>query len=561
MTAHLIVESGPAAGTKRDLTKQETLIGRHPECDLVVDDGNVSRFHAKIIAEGDGHVVVDLKSRNGTFLNGEPIGAPLYPDPKPHVLHDGDEIRLGGTALRYFRKKQAPFMASSEEGSTGSSFAFADDATGSTILSKLDLLTASGTSLAATAEAKLAALLEINRALANALSLETVLPKVLESLFRIFVQADRGFIVLLGPQGELIPRWMHTRRPKDTQSAKISRTIVREVLRTKEAILSADAASDDRFDMSQSLADFRIRSLMCAPLLNAEGEPLGVLQIDTLDQRKRFEPDDLEILAAVAAQAGIAIANAQYHEQLVRQRTLERDLQLANDVQRSFLPATPPAIPGYSFYNYYQAANQVGGDYFDYIPLSGNRLAIAVADVVGHGVAAALMMAKLSAETRYCLAAHSTLADAIAELNRRFYRPSPDRFITMVVGVLDPQRHQLTLVNAGHMAPLLRLPDGKVIDAGEEAASVPLGIIDDLTFEAAELEFPSQSCAVFYTDGISEAMNAEDECFGIDRIRQILQSSSGNAATLGEKIIQAVRQFVGNVPQGDDQCIVCVGRQ
>lgn len=556
---YVLIETGPKAGAKNELRKPEILIGRHPDCDIVIEDSNVSRFHAKIIAESDGHVVLDLKSRNGTFLNGKPIGAPAFAEPQPHVLHDGDEIRVCGVSLRYVRQQEAPFKVQ-EDSSTHSSFQLADDAGGSTILTKLDVSAASYVQLGATSEAKLAALLEINRALAKALSLETVLPKVLESLFRIFVQADRGFIVLVGPQGELIPRWMHTRKARTAESARISRTIVHEVLRTGEAILSADAASDERFEMSQSLADFRIRSLMCAPLLGPDGEPLGVLQIDTLDQRKRFEHDDLEILAAVAAQAGIAVANAQLYEQSLRQKALERDLQLANEVQRSFLPTQPPQVPGYTFFNYYQAANQVGGDYFDYIPLSGGRLAIVVADVVGHGVAAALLMAKLSAETRYCLATEPDLAKAITQLNKLFYRPTPDRFITMVIGVLDPAAHRVVLVNAGHMAPLWRRRDGQVIDAAEEIASVPLGIMDDVPYQEASLELASGESLTFYTDGINEAMNMQDECFGIPRMREIV-GQSGSVTDLGTAVISQVRQFMGNTPQGDDMCLVCVGRQ
>ena len=556
---YVLIETGPKAGAKNELRKPEILIGRHPDCDIVIEDSNVSRFHAKIIAESDGHVVLDLKSRNGTFLNGKPIGAPAFAEPQPHVLHDGDEIRVCGVSLRYVRQQEAPFKVQ-EDSSTHSSFQLADDAGGSTILTKLDVSAASYVQLGATSEAKLAALLEINRALAKALSLETVLPKVLESLFRIFVQADRGFIVLVGPQGELIPRWMHTRKARTAESARISRTIVHEVLRTGEAILSADAASDERFEMSQSLADFRIRSLMCAPLLGPDGEPLGVLQIDTLDQRKRFEHDDLEILAAVAAKAGIAVANAQLYEQSLRQKALERDLQLANEVQRSFLPTQPPQVPGYTFFNYYQAANQVGGDYFDYIPLSGGRLAIVVADVVGHGVAAALLMAKLSAETRYCLATEPDLAKAITQLNKLFYRPTPDRFITMVIGVLDPAAHRVVLVNAGHMAPLWRRRDGQVIDAAEEIASVPLGIMDDVPYQEASLELASGESLTFYTDGINEAMNMQDECFGIPRMREIV-GQSGSVTDLGTAVISQVRQFMGNTPQGDDMCLVCVGRQ
>ena len=199
----------------------------------------------------------------------------------------------------------------------------ADDETdqpSSTIMSKLDVSSSSrgGVHVAASAEVKLAALIEITQSLGRVLALDEVLPQVLKSLFKIFVQADRGFIVMETPDGKLIPRWVRLRREDANDTLRISRTIIRHVMESKEAILSADAASDERFEMSQSIADFRIRSMMCAPLLDSEGKAFGALQIDTLDQRQRFTKEDLELLVSTASQAAIAIQNAQLHEQALR---------------------------------------------------------------------------------------------------------------------------------------------------------------------------------------------------------------------------------------------------
>ncbi len=246
-------------------------------------------------------------------------------------------------------------------------------------------------------------MIDIMQALGKAVSLDNVLPKVLDSLFRIFIQADRGFIILRDGQGNLQPKWIKTRRADQEEMVRLSKTILKTVMEKKEAIISLDAGSDERFQMSQSLADFRIRSMIIAPLLNNDGEALGAIQIDTIQHKGRFEPKDLEVLIAVANQAGIAIENAQLHEQMLAQRLVEQDLELASQVQKAFLPSKTPSLDKYSFYQYYNPANQIGGDYFDYIPLEYDRLAIVVADVVGHGVAAAMFMAKLSAETRYAL--------------------------------------------------------------------------------------------------------------------------------------------------------------
>ena len=125
---------------------------------------------------------------------------------------------------------------------------------------------------------------------------------MLDSLFRIFVQADRGFIGLIDERGTLVPRWTKLRREDRDETIRVSRTIARQVMETKEAILSADAANDVRFEMSQSIADFRIRSVMCAPLLDRDRQGIGVLQLDTLDQRHRFQDEDLEL----AGQHGVA---------------------------------------------------------------------------------------------------------------------------------------------------------------------------------------------------------------------------------------------------------------
>jgi serine phosphatase RsbU (regulator of sigma subunit) len=499
------------------------------------------------------YVVEDLKSRNGTFLNDKPVQG-------KQPLHSGDHIRVCDIGFLYYGD-DADQVETLDSTGTQSSFAIMDDnGSGSTIMSKLDVSSRGGLQVTASPEAKLAALLEINSGLASALKLDDVLPNVLDCLFRIFVQADRGFIVLKGPNGQLIPRWMKTRREGQAETIRISRTIVHEVMRAKEAILSADAASDNRFEMSQSIADFRIRSMMCAPLLNSEGEPLGVIQIDTVDQRKRFETEDLEILVAVAAQAGIAINNAELHEKALGQRAVERDLELAHEVQHGFLPTHPPNLPGYAFFDYYQPANQVGGDYYDYITLRDGRVAVVIADVVGHGIAAALLMAKLSAETRYCLASQPDAASALTELNRRFCGPRTDRFITIVMAIIDPMQHTVTIVNGGHMPPIWCRANNDLLDVGDEIANMPIGIMDDVIYEQEVIRLELGETLTLFTDGVNESMNVDDAFYGIERIREVITKHCGDVAASGKELVEDVRRHIGTASQYDDMCLVCFGR-
>ncbi len=188
-----------------------------------------------------------------------------------------------------------------------------------------------------------------------------------------------------------------------------------------------------------------------------------MIQLDALDQRNRFRQDDLDMLVSVACQAAFAVENAQLHEAAMRDQAMKRELAVAHEVQRGFLPSAAPRIPEYDFFEFYEPASQLGGDYYDYVELPGGRLAVVVADVSGKGISASLLMAKLSAETRYCLASEPEPAQAIGRLNRVFCDSVwDDRFVTMVLAVLDPRRHEVTIVNAGHLPPLWRYgPNGR----------------------------------------------------------------------------------------------------
>lgn len=575
--AFLRVTDGPDAGRKYQLQLGVNVMGRHPDCELVLDVDAVSRQHAQIIVSETKFQLEDLNSRNHTFLN----GVDIFGRGQQLVAH-GDVVRICDVTFALHETETSAFkppskfpatdplsVGSSEESfpseeSHPSAILVDDDAmdsVSSTIMSSVEVSTKSGQiQFAASPEAKLVALLEITNSLGKVLALDNVLPTVLDSLFKIFVQADRGFIGLKNSTGVLVPRWSKARRADTEDAIRVSRTIVNQVMESREAILSADAATDQRFEMSQSIAEFRIRSMMCAPLLDAEGNSLGVLQLDTLDQHKRFQQDDLDVLASVASQAGMAIDSAQMHERALNQQALERDLQLAHDVQKGFLPSTSPELMGYEFYDYYQPASHVGGDYYDYVPLKDGRVAVIVADVVGHGVAAALMMAKLSAEAMYCLASHDSVAQAVCTLNDRLSSLPVDRFVTLIMAVINPVTHDITIVNAGHMAPVLRSVDGRVVEPGLEESGLPLGIMEGVEYQQTVISLQAGEALTMYTDGLNEAMNSSNECYGIERMREHIANGNGSPLMTGNTIVQDVQSFVGAKPQDDDMCLVSLRR-
>ena len=558
---YLTANNGPHAGARYELRGDHNVMGRHPDCQIHIDVGAVSRNHAQVVREDGNYYLEDLGSRNGTFLNDE-----SHKIEGRRLLKPGDQVRVCEVSFTFHTDQASPTALTQgmvDGAGLGTQLIDDEGQPTSTIMSKLDVSSSSrgGMHVSASPEVKLAALIEITQNLGRALALDDVLPQLLKSLFKIFVQADRGFIVLQGPDGKLIPRWVRLRREDANDSLRISRTIIHHVIESKQAVLSADAASDERFEMSQSIADFRIRSMICAPLLDNEGNAMGVLQIDTIDQRKKFQTEDLELLVSTAAQASIAIQNAQLYESALKQREVDRDMKLANDVQRGFLPERKPDLPGYEFFDYYQPADQIGGDYYDYIPLPDGRLAVIVADVVGHGVAAALLMAKLSAEARFSLYSESKPAAAVTRLNERLSQLNVQRFVTFVAVVLDPKRHKATIVNAGHMAPLHRRKSGKIDEPGEDITGLPLGITDAVSYEQVEVSLEPGESMTLYTDGINEAIDGKGAFYTIERMRKHVLEARGGPTAIGEAIVEDVRRFLGRAPQLDDMCLVCFGRK
>lgn len=560
--AYLTAINGSAFGRRYELDRPRMVMGRHPDCEITLDSGSVSRQHACVNSQGKDFLLEDLKSRNGTFLNGRLITDPTR-------LNDGDLIRICDLEFSFHAEEEDDSALAESGLVTGGSSTFGimmvDDTEGQSgsraVTGKVDIRgTGSGSQLTTSSELRLQALIEITQNLARAVSLEEVLPKVLDTLFKIFVQADRAFIVLKGNNGELVPRWVKTRQQDQQEAFRISRTVMKEVMESKQAIMSLDASSDERFEMANSVSDFRIRSMVVAPLLDSEGEPIGAIQMDTLNAKRRFDSPDLEILASIASQAGVAIENAQLHDKLVAQKLVEQDLELARSVQRAFLPSTSPDIKGYIFHDFYQPAQQIGGDYFDYIPLPDGRLAVIVADVVGHGVAAAMLMAKLSTETRFSLASQPDGAKAISLLNSVVSKLGVDKFITFLCLILDSNSNKIEIINAGHMAPLWKTTNKSILEPGDEQAGVPIGIIEDFEYEMSHIEIQPGEQLLLYTDGINEAPNAEGNMFGISRIQDLMLSATSDVKQIGDQVVQDLKKFIHGTEQADDMCLVVIGR-
>jgi serine phosphatase RsbU (regulator of sigma subunit)/pSer/pThr/pTyr-binding forkhead associated (FHA) protein len=565
------------------LSGERTILGRHPNCHVVFDNAAISRHHAQVLEGHGSYYVEDLRSRNGTYLNGKLLDA-------REQLSEGDQIRMSEVVLTFHQSAGTGSIDTSYDlkepstekdptpvahGGVGATAVvdqvdedsrifvlpdrFEEPPFNPAMVEELDSRRSEDSRTDVKPETKLKAMLDIARALGGELRVDKVLPTVLEKLFGSFPQAEQGFILLKDEESGKL-RVMATRSRTATSGGDavvVSMTIVKAAMESGKALLSANVLDDSRFKKSTSLSRMRIRSMMCVPLLDHDGASIGVIQMVTRASGSEFTKEDLDLLDAVAAQAALAIESANMHESVVAQRDMERDLDFATQVQLGFLPKSKPKTASYQFADYYEAALRVGGDYFDYIVLPDGRIAVAVGDVAGKGVPAALLMARLYSSTRFQLFTAKTLETAITGLNEEIASSGlGHRFITFVIIVLDPVRHELCIVNAGHPAPLLRTADGLVEALAKDSSSLPLGIVPDQVYTAVTVPMPPGATVLAFTDGVTEAMSEDREIYGRARLHQFLAAANGPIDDVVNRLVQDVEAFSGDSPIRDDTCIV-----
>jgi sigma-B regulation protein RsbU (phosphoserine phosphatase) len=544
--AALQILKGPNEGNILSLDGDKFIMGRNPDCGIVIPVTSVSREHAQILRISGKYFIEDKQSRNGTFVNNQAINSRT-------ALKNNDRIRICDFIACFL--DQAPSADADDDSDDGPS----------TVEATLNHT--SGMLLETQPAEKLRHLIEITNNLSRTLELTALLPKIADSLFSLFRQADRCFLIVASEGEKLQPRLVKTRRASDESNARFSKSIVRKALETAQAFLSDDASRDDRIQLSQSVVDFRIRSVMCAPLCRADGKAFAVIQLDTQDRAKKFSQDDLKLLCSVANQAAISLENARMLDETVQQEKVKRDLELAKKVQKSFLPPREPKLAGYEFFGFSEPAKEVGGDYYGFIPLQDGKLVVAVGDVAGKGVPASLIMAKLSSDIRFSMLSEADPAKAVAKLNDLLYEftSSLDRFVTLIAVVIDPVMHIATMVSGGHPPPKLYRPaTGEVMDStsSKDFGGPPLGMIEGLPFVAAQVALQPGDCLVLHTDGVDESMNLKGEEFKHTGAERAIKSAGkGGAKEIGDKLVTAVKQHATGREAHDDLTVVVVGRK
>jgi phosphoserine phosphatase RsbU/P len=569
MPSLIILKSGESS--THDLTVDETTLGRHPECTIQIDSNMVSRKHARVLRQDGKFVIEDLGSGNGTTVNGQRITAPT-------PLNHDDRIKLGPILVRYIDQAAAaarpaapaPTAGTPTAGATTSAESGA--AGGATVNFDIsmagdeeDSATITGSvssggrfgALDVQPEAKLKGVLEISKTLAGTVDLN------LDTLFSIFPGADRGCILLkdAAAGGQMVPRAIKHRRPGEDESVKLSRTIVNKVLEEKTGVLSADAATDSRFKASESISNFTIRSMMCVPLLGLDGDPLGIINIDTQNPVKQFQNDDLDLLLAVAGQAALSYENARLITSYLEKQKQDNEMKIAANVQRALLPEQLPQAEGYDFFASYESAQAVGGDYYDCLLLPDNKVCLAFGDVAGKGVPASLVMSRLSSVVQNTMEFVQEAGEAVERINKHMCANAVEgRFVTFTLTIIDLKTHEMSMVIAGHMSPMIRKADRTIEELPDEVIGLPIGVVDGVSFEVTKRTLQPGEMVVIYTDGVSEAMNHNSDLYGLERLREMITKGSAKAADLGKEILADVKRHADGRYQNDDITLMAFGR-
>ena len=330
------------------------------------------------------------------------------------------------------------------------------------------------------------------------------------------------------------------------------------VVEHAEPLVVERVDEDPRFykDISKS-TDFQTRSLVCVPLKNSQGHIIGALQAINRRDGKNFTPQDLPLFSVLGDQAAIALERARLQQESLEKKLLEKELELACQIQKGFWPKELPDYQGIDLAAMSLPATHVGGDYYDFIPLQGSQCALVVGDVSGKGPPAALLMATLRAMLRAQIENQHSVEDTISLVNNALVKDSPlEKFVTLFFGVLDAAALTFTYVNAGHNPPLLYdLGNGEIKEL--TSGGPIIGFRENLPFVAACEPLHPGHVLVMFSDGVTEAHNSSDELFGDDRLHELIrQHASKDAQELMGHIYGSVTEYAGAAPQFDDMTLL-----
>lgn len=390
--------------------------------------------------------------------------------------------------------------------------------------------------------------------------LQDILDSVASTVDRM-LRGKACAIRLLSPNGkELVVRAVHSMSPQylDKRPISLSRSLLdQETLRSDQPLYVADVRTDPRVLYREEARREGLISALCAPLIYKK-KRLGVLRVYS-DESRTFDWFERQVLQTIAGGAAAAIAGTRLYNEAVQSFKMKRQLATAGFVQRQMIPQSPPSLEGFDISAVYVPHKELAGDFFDFIDLPENNTGIAVCDVVGKGVRASLLMASIRASLR----AHASHVYEMSEVLQRVNHDlcegtvSGD-FATMFYGVLSSELRQLTYCCCGHLPPIL-LRDGQARDL--ESRGGLIGLVENMDYPVDVLDLRSGDVMLAYTDGLSEALNFNDEMYGRDRIAEALSfavAQNYSAESIARHCLWDMRRFAGLRQRLDDLTLVAV---
>ncbi len=558
--AHLTI-TGPGGTRRAELDARGVVLGRDPACSVPLDDPLVSRHHARIFQDPFGRwIVEDLGSRNGVWVDGGRVRA--------HALAPGEKIEIGSSAIHLAHEGERqidadPWLSAGltvevdpavTQLSTAPRGQAIDEALSQARLRQLNRITESLESLASSAELY-PAVCRILSDRAGSAAVVLRLPPAEETTGGAGESA-RPKVLSCGRDGS-----DHPDGPVDLH---LSRRVLESVRSSGSAVLAGSfrhGRSGRDLALTQSDPD-RPRAVCCAPIAQS-GDGLDALYLDL--PAEAAAPDLLEFTQAVARHVALVRRGLLLAEERADRKALDRQLELAREIQSKLTPPATSAWPGAEVAVHYQPAMWVGGDYCDVWPLEDGRLAFAVGDVSGKGLPAAMVMTNLQAALRTTLSFCRDPSEVMDRLSRHLETHLPEGlFVTMVLGLLDATSGRLECVNAGHILPVLRSPGGEARDLGRPR-NPPLGV-GGASYSAEQAHLGGGAALVVVTDGITETRSPAGEEFGVDRLRSVLAADGGGTgAPSGGRLLSAVTRatedFRQSLPPHDDVTALVIVRR
>lgn len=329
------------------------------------------------------------------------------------------------------------------------------------------------------------------------------------------------------------------------------------MLKNRTSFLSNDIRRDERFQFL-SEDEYPFTSILCVPLI-VKGEMIGYLAVFN-KKKGEFSNEDRRLLSIIGSQSAQIIENARLLEEEKRLISLQEELNMASAIQRKLLPDTPPDIPGYQLFATNIPAKSVGGDYYDFVPLSDDRLAFCIADITGKGMPAAMLMASLQATFRSQVLVDDDCAVCITRTNKLLYRNTEStKFATMIYGALDPKTGIVKYTNGGHDCPILFKKNQGPIQL--ESTGLILGIFEDSVYTQGSVQLDVGDLLLLFSDGITEAMNPDLEMYGTDQLQNLVQKYVDKPVSeIGFMILDHIKEHVQGATQSDDITLMLIKR-